>query len=746
MKIEWGDLMNKKGKWVGVLCGIFICIIGMITPVTATTSQAHEKIELSSEEQNLVSRTQQGEPISMGIIPHAFPLSECPPSSSDYVGMNVEMLDLITEISGLRFEYSRIPLERVTPYQLLQENAVSLVAGTIKLDGFLGDPKLILSDRLCDGSAACIAKMSMNPSETSTGKVAIMDGYQAGYEFAKELVPSYEIVPCSDNREVVRAVREGAADLAMISRYVGIYELQNPMNDELVELPLFRMEKDSCVMGINTPENQVAISIINKALAAIGEEGYNYVQMDFSLKNPYKLTVIEQLYKYRYILLVGCVALIGFSLLIMRLIYAQRDHKRLSLDPLTGAFTEAGFALAAVKVLAKEPLPLFITDFDIYHFSSYNEVNGKEQGDKLLKNIVKIVKSQIGAQDIICRTYADHFKVLSSKNTLEELVADIRMAVEHASDEAKGSIMLNFGIYQVTDPTVPIDKMLDFAAMAKKHVKNDANTFVGVFDEALLNHYVSEAKMNAAFPNAIKNGEFVVYYQPKFDTIQKTVNGAEALVRWISSDGTLIPPGQFIELFEKSGRIQQLDFYVLERICLFLRGLREKGMPMIPIAVNFSRVHLYSDEFVKEVSQIVEGYGIPKNLIEIECTETTMLDNIELTRDILGSLQAQGFLIAMDDFGSAYSSLNTLCSIPLDVLKLDRGFLMATLSHEKKKANIIIRSVMTLAHDLLLMVVAEGVETEEQYQFLKSLGCDIIQGYYFSRPLKEEDFLDLLRK
>lgn len=738
--------MKRKTKCIAVVFCLFLCLAGTIPSGAATTTQTTGKIQLSDEEQAFVSRIQAEKPLSIGIIPHAFPLSDCPPDKSDYVGINVEMLNMISEVSGLRFQYTRIPLEKMTPYQLLQEGTVPLVAGTIKIDSFLSDTGLILSDKLCDGSAACIAKSDAQPSASATGKVAVMKGYQAGAEFAKELFPNYEVVQYKDNRQVMSAVREGTADLALISRYVGIYELQNPINEKLTELSVFKMERDSCVMGVNTPENQVAISIINKALSAIGEEGYNYAQMNFSLTNPYKPTMVESIYKYRYILLVACVALAGICLLTMRLLYTQREQKRLLLDPLTGAFTEAGFELVTAKILPKASDQLFITDFDIYRFSSYNELNGKEQGDALLKNIVEIVKSLLSEQDVICRSYADHFKVLSSKNSLEALIADIRMALEHFDEVAQSSIVLNFGIYPVTDNTVSISKMLDFAAMAKKHIKGDTNTFIGVFNEELLTRYVTEAKMTATFQSAIENKEFVAYYQPKFDASQKTIIGAEALVRWVSSDGTLVPPVQFIELFEKSGQIQQLDFYMLEQVCAFLKSLTTKGIPMLPIAVNFSRVHFYSDDFVNEVNRIVEKYGIAKHFIEIECTETTMLNNIDLTRDILGSLQDQGFSIAMDDFGSAYSSLNTLCSIPLDVLKLDGGFLMATLSHEKTKSDIIISSVMTLAHDLVLKVVAEGVETEEQYQFLKSLGCDFIQGYYFSKPLDEQHFLELLTK
>lgn len=738
--------MKNIIKCISMLICFSLCMTGLSVYAATTPTQGAKTLQLSEAEQSLVAGTQNGEPLSIGIIPHTFPLSECPPEAPEYAGINVEMLAIISELSGLQFEYSRIPLEKQTPYQLLQEETVDLVAGTIKLDTFLQNPNLVLSSRLSDGSAACFAKRSTNPSILTTGKIAVMSGYQAGFEFSAELFPAFEIVTYPSNQEVMRAIRNNAADFAIVSRYVGIYELQNPMNENLTELSMYKMEKDSCVMGINTPQNQIAISIINKALDAIGNDGYNFVQMNFSLMNPYRMSISEIIYKYRYFLMLACVAIIGFLFLTIRLYSTQKERERLSLDPLTGALSEAGFKLATTNVLFKASKPLFITAFDISHFSNYNELHGKAQGDELLKNIVKIVKSLLCEQDIICRSYADHFIALSSKDKLENLISDINIAIDRFNEIAQSNIALKFGVYPVTDTTVSISKMLDFAAMAKKQFKDNPKINIGVFNEDLLTRHVSELKMISTFKDAILHKEFVAYYQPKFDTTQKTIIGAEALVRWVSDDGTLIPPVQFIELFEKGGQIQHLDFYMLEQVCIFLNSLIAQKIPVLPIAVNFSRVHLYSDEFIQKLNQIVEQYGIAKHLIEIECTETTILNNIDLTRECLGRLQEQGFSIAMDDFGSAYSSLNTLSSIPLDVLKLDRGFLLATLSHEKAKAKIIIRSVINLAHDLSLKVVAEGVETESQYQFLKNLGCDFIQGYYFSKPLTEPDFLELLIK
>ncbi len=737
----------KNIKNIMKLTVILVCIllyIPKMTPIAAASAQTDIKLQLSDKEQALISRTQEGKPVSIGIIPHTFPLSDWPSNTNDYTGIIIELLNRVSELSGLEFVYYRIPIDEKTPYQVMQEGTVTLIAGTIKLDTFLHNSNLILSDRLSDGAAICIAKRGVNPSVIVNGKLAVLKGYQAGFEFARELFPSYKVISYSNNEEVMRAVRKEDVDMAIISRYVGIYEMQSPLNEKLLELTMYKMEKDSCVMGINTPENQVAISIINKALSIIGEDGYNYIQMNFSLTHPYKLTFIELLYKYRHILLITTIALIVFYKLIIQLLYTQREHKRLSLDSLTGAFTEIGFELMAANILSKSSKSFFIMDFDVYLFSSYNELKGKKEGDELLKNIVKIMKSLLSEQDIICRSYADNFKVLTSKKSLEDLINDIHTAVECFNKVAKSTISLNFGIYSVTNNNIPISKMLDFAGIAKKYAKNDTNSFIRVFDEELHKCYIDDAKMISAFQSAIENKEFIAYYQPKFDAAKKTVIGAEALVRWMPNDKTMIPPSQFIDLFEKSGQIQQLDFYMLEQVCIFLNSLMVKKIPLLPIAVNFSRVHLYNNEFVNEVKEVVEHYGIPKHLIEIECTETTMMNNIDLTRKVLNNLQEQGFSIAMDDFGSAYSSLNTLCSFPLDVLKLDRGFLVTALYHEKVKANIIIRSVITLAHDLSLKVVAEGVETEEQYEFLKSMGCDFIQGYYFSKPMNETYFLKLL--
>ncbi|MEG0275873.1 MAG: EAL domain-containing protein [Coprobacillus sp.] len=711
-----------------------------------TQTSAKSTLEFTDEEKAFIQSTNQDQALKIGIIPHTFPLSDCPPDSDGYVGINVEMLKLISQKTGLQFEYGRIPIENETPYQSLINNEFTFVAGTIRLESFMKNPNLILSQRFCDGSSICIALKNTNPKDAKTNKVAVMSGYQAGMDFSKTKFPNHEVVFYRTNQDVMKAVRNGEVDCAMISRYVGIYELENPLNDKLIILAPYQTVVDSCIMGLNTQENTIAMSIINKALSDIGDEEYNHIQINFTITNPYDLTLYEFLYKYRYVIFVCTVGFTAFTYLLIKLFRTQKDKAILSKDSVTGAYSELGFELAVKKVLQKSHSSLFITVFDMSYFSSYNELHGKDKGDELLKKIVEIVCSFISEQDIICRSYADNFIVLSCKDNLESLIQEIKAANAFLNELLDSRMVFSFGIYQITDYSIPVSKMIDFASIAKKKIKGDADNYICVFNDELRKKNINDVKMLASFNKAIANKEFVAYYQPKFDVNTQKVIGAEALVRWILNDGTVIPPIQFIELFEKNGQIQRLDFYMLEQTCMFQKSLIENNIQPIPISINFSRVHLYNEDFVSHIKETVERFNIPKYLIEIECTETVMTYNTELSIEILGQLRELGFKIAMDDFGKAYSALNTLRSMPLDIVKLDSDFFNTSSIEEIKKSRKIIQAIVSLVHDLSLKLVAEGVETEKQYLFLKDIGCDYIQGYYFSKPLEEKVFLDLITK
>lgn len=257
-----------------------------------------------------------------------------------------------------------------------------------------------------------------------------------------------------------------------------------------------------------------------------------------------------------------------------------------------------------------------------------------------------------------------------------------------------------------------------------------------------LNYEISTADGNilSRIDLAMENDEFVVVYQPKFDLLSLHTVGAEALVRWQLPDGQMIPPSQFIPVFEESGHIRQLDFLVLEKTCRMLRRAIRGGIAPVPVSVNFSRLHIHTPDFVERLHETVRSFGIPAGLIEIEFTESAFIDDVPPLDQLIEQLHALGYRVAMDDFGTGFSSLNELMNLQVDILKLDRAFLRLT-SRNEARARCIIHAIMHMARTLEIKVVAEGVEDMRAITLLRQCGCSIGQGYFYSKPVSEEYYL-----
>lgn len=246
-----------------------------------------------------------------------------------------------------------------------------------------------------------------------------------------------------------------------------------------------------------------------------------------------------------------------------------------------------------------------------------------------------------------------------------------------------------------------------------------------------------EIKNSSELINSIKNNEFIIFLQPKFDTITEKVVGAEALVRKLK-DGKIIMPNEFIPQYEKTGLITKLDTYVLEEVCKLQKKWRGLNLPLLPISINESRHHLKNKNHILELQRIINRYEADANLIELEMTETTVVEDILLAKKAAESVKNLGFVVSMDDFGTGYSSFNILKDIEIDILKIDKEFFKNL--ENNKRAKIIIETIIKMCKKLKIKTVAEGIETKEQVDFLKKVGCDIIQGYYFSKPITINEF------
>ena len=243
---------------------------------------------------------------------------------------------------------------------------------------------------------------------------------------------------------------------------------------------------------------------------------------------------------------------------------------------------------------------------------------------------------------------------------------------------------------------------------------------------------------------AMDNHELRAYYQPKFNAINGKLSGAEALVRWIKPDGTLVMPGDYLPQLESGEGILELDWYMLGEVCSFLKRQKEENIRNVSVAVNFSRMHIYEENYIERLCKTVDDYGVPHKLIEVEITESAFVDQADKIAEWIGNIRSAGFRVAIDDFGSGLSSLSFVKDISVDVLKIDRSLLSRNCEDEKER--IVLESIFNFAHRLKLITVAEGVETREQLEFLRTCDCKLIQGFLFAKPMPEQDFMELCKK
>lgn len=253
-----------------------------------------------------------------------------------------------------------------------------------------------------------------------------------------------------------------------------------------------------------------------------------------------------------------------------------------------------------------------------------------------------------------------------------------------------------------------------------------------------------KGKAASEIRTALDNHELKAYYQPQYDAITNKLVGAEALVRWIKPDGSVIMPGSFIPQLEEDNAILELDWYILREVCAFLEKRQEEGIYCVPVAVNFSRLHVYEDDFVEQLCGITDQYSVPRKLLEVEITESAFVERSEKIAEWIGGIRDAGFRVAIDDFGSGLSSLSFVKDISVDVLKIDKSLLSRNCEDEKER--IVLESIFNFAHRLKLTTVAEGVETREQLGFLRTCSCKVIQGFLFAKPMPETEFFELCKK
>lgn len=663
---------------------------------------------------------------------------------SVFSGYIRDILDSISSLTGLKFNYIKYNTSEEL-YDLVQNGKVDIVSLYTDITSGFFSEQFNTSDTIISLPMQIIKKENKQSQSKKIGLLLDEKNYSSLLDFF-----NYDLLHFSTIKDGLNAVEKEEIDFLVTNTYTANYYLEKASYSNLYGITL-QGNPIHLKFGINNKLPINLVKLINKAINNISDstrndflihsliltnKKYNRSFFDYIFNIPFPVLVIS------HILFI--VAIISFIIIIRKKNkYSKFLCDKLFTDNLTHLLSKDGFDSLLSKKLEKNPCDSYcIIAFDIDHFEHYNALFGFEAGDELLKNIGKVFIKFCPKDELCARLNSDHFVLFANEKDLsaEERIEQLKNNIQILSPNYK--LYFNFGVYRISSGLYEPAKMRDFAKAALRSTKGDSIRYIGYYDQKLHDQLLRESLMSAEMEEALKNREFVVYFQPKYGCSSEKPVGAEALVRWRKSNGELVPPGIFISLFERNGFVQKLDMYVFEETCKVLANQIACGISPVPISTNFSRIHMYNRSFAKNLAEIAGKYNIPPHLLEIEITENAFTSNPVYLISLIESLHGYGFLVSVDDFGSGYSSLNLIKEIRFDIIKIDQIFFRHNKNISRTKS--IIQCILALAKELGMRTVAEGVETEDQFKFLKENECDTIQGFYFSKPLEEEIFTRLL--
>jgi len=410
-------------------------------------------------------------------------------------------------------------------------------------------------------------------------------------------------------------------------------------------------------------------------------------------------------------------------------------------DVLTGLYTKEFFFQHAARhdqYYPDKPMDALVLNVNRFHL--INDLHGRLFGDTVLTCIAGQINRVLDeTEGIACRCEADCFYVyMAHRDNYNSMLNRIVTELNEVTGHSRFSVRM--GVYHNVDKSVDPETRFDRAAIACNALRGNYVTQYGIYDDKMHEKELYSEKLIGDMDMGVEEKQFKVYYQPKFNIkgVDPLLCSAEALIRWQHPEYGLVGPGSFVPLFEENGLVKKLDHYVWREAAAQIKRWKDKYGFTLPISVNVSRIDISDPDFEKEITAIVEENGLEPSEYLLEITESAYTDNSEQIIETVRSLRDKGFKVEMDDFGSGYSSLNMLSSLPIDALKLDMAFIRKIADNEKDYR--MVQLMLDIADFMQIPVVAEGVETKEQYDLLKKAGCDIIQGYYFSKPVPPEEF------
>ncbi len=688
------------------------------------------------------------------------PVDRCPifykdANTNEITGIGVDLMGIAAGNAG--YNVSFLPVAEETLKEALDNPEYDLVMpfGSA-VESASGRPSIV-SDNLMQTPFTLVTLGDRDLPPLNDLHVGMLKSLGAGAETVRELYPGMEISLYDTMSDCVNALRSGEVDALLHNSYVWSYVLQKPSYNDLIVQPSAMFSMDFRAGTLDTPEGREIIERLNEGIADLSDTQRQAVILDHTSRELYKYDLFDYLYKYGLIIiLVVLLIVILIIIAVSRVRYIRKWHEKklrqmMDHDPMTGLLNMNGFRSRVEMLLRTHPdTPYYLSYNNIRDFKFINDSLGREAGDELLKFWADVSMKNLSDDEAMGRIEGDHYAVLRRIEGEEGMRDDENKVLSPVQnyfiDRGKDNrVQICSGIYVLTPKdfrTIDVDHMLDLARVAEKRIRNNRKGNFEFYNPEQWRKGKRIAEIVNYLPAAIKAGDIQVWYQPQVNYETGEIIGTEALCRWDHTKLGWLYPFDFISTLEEAGLIFDLDCFVWETVCKDLHRWNEAGK-RLNVSVNVSRDDIREDrDITRHFRDLIRKYDVSPDQLHIEITETAYVENPGILIRATEDLRTMGFQVEMDDFGSGYSSLHMLKEVPVDRIKLDLHFL--TSSGDPEKCRTIVSCMIQMVHMLGMEMIAEGVEDAAQADFLKSKGCNEMQGYYFYKPMPVSDYEAIL--
>jgi len=704
-------------------------------------SRLDQTILLTSEEKQFIA---EHENLKVGYLDGYYPFVY--EGDGECKGLARQVLEEVSVSTGFKFSYVKVK-SIAEAEELLEKGGIDILScfgetgRTVKGDG------LALTKRYAQ--APYVIVMKRNSRAESIGTIAVEKGIVSENKVPDFLDGDTEVNTFESQYDCLQEVKSGRADAAMCDGYLAEYLLGTDFNFSNMEIYSVLSDSHLLYMMVRE-ENTPLLDIMNKELLEVSDK----MVSDYMLQdNFYSKMSIGNFVRENSIIIIGilCAAAILIILVLYRMLKNSRRIQVLMYKDTDLGIWNLNYLKYRASLQLSGDRKYAVVYTDISQFKRYNALYGGQAGKRILKLFIEVVSGELDEEkELYARNYGSHFVLFVKYEDLEALEARLTDLEDKISrriyEEVQIHMAVVMGVCSIPREGKDIELALSYSIQAADSLKGSYSNEIQIYDEDLSGQLREHDEREKLLESVDINKDFVAYYQAKVDIRNEQVIGAEALVRFKdpTDNGAIRTPGFFVPYYEQTGKITEIDFFVMEAVCKMLRRRINQEKRVVPVSCNFSRLHFIKEGFVERFEAIVDKYQVPKELIEVEITETLVMEELEQQKikETVDILKQHGVHLSIDDFGSGYSSLGVFEQIPASVIKLDRSFL---LNNENRKRQVkIMRNIVNLAKDLDAQVVCEGVETEKDAELMMEIGAYVAQGYRYCKPIPEEEFEKML--